>query len=35
MDPNRLGPVVVYPLYASLPPRQQQEIFKEVAKEQL
>lgn len=24
-----VGPVVVYPLYASLPPRQQQDIFKE------
>jgi len=29
LDANRLGPVVVYPLYASLPPRQQQEIFKD------
>lgn len=29
LDANRLGPVVVYPLYASLPPRQQQDIFKE------
>lgn len=23
------GPIVVYPLYSSLPPRQQQDIFKE------
>lgn len=26
---DKVGPVVVYPLYASLPPRQQQDIFKE------
>jgi pre-mRNA-splicing factor ATP-dependent RNA helicase DHX15/PRP43 len=29
MDPGRYGPVVVYPLYSTLPPRQQQDIFKE------
>ncbi len=28
-DGSSLGPVVVYPLYASLPPRQQQDIFKD------
>jgi len=29
MDPNLFGPLFVVPLYSSLPPRQQQEIFKE------
>lgn len=29
LDPSRYGPVVVYPLYSTLPPRQQQDIFKE------
>jgi pre-mRNA-splicing factor ATP-dependent RNA helicase DHX15/PRP43 len=29
MDPGKVGPMVVYPLYSSLPPRQQQDIFKE------
>ena len=29
LDPERFGPVVVYPLYSTLPPRQQQDIFKE------
>ena len=29
MDPDRNGPLVVYPLYSTLPPRQQQDIFKE------
>ena len=28
-DGSSLGPVAVYPLYASLPPRQQQDIFKD------
>ena len=27
LDRNSTGPVVVYPLYSSLPPRSQQEIF--------
>lgn len=29
LDPTRCGPVVVYPLYSTLPPRQQQDIFKD------
>lgn len=29
LDQTRLGPLVVYPLYSSLPPRQQQDIFRE------
>ena len=29
LDRVQLGPVVVYPLYSTLPPRQQQDIFKE------
>ena len=29
LDPSKYGPVVVYPLYSTLPPRQQQDIFKE------
>jgi pre-mRNA-splicing factor ATP-dependent RNA helicase DHX15/PRP43 len=28
-DPNTHGPVAVYPLYSTLPPRQQEEIFRE------
>jgi pre-mRNA-splicing factor ATP-dependent RNA helicase DHX15/PRP43 len=28
LDPTRVGPLVVYPLYSTLPPRQQQDIFK-------
>ena len=27
--PDTVGPIMVYPLYSSLPPRQQQEIFRE------
>jgi pre-mRNA-splicing factor ATP-dependent RNA helicase DHX15/PRP43 len=27
LDPSKFGPLVVYPLYSTLPPRQQQEIF--------
>lgn len=26
---DEYGPIVVYPLYSSLPPRQQQDIFKD------
>jgi len=29
MDRNTVGPAVVYPLYSSLPPKQQQDIFNE------
>lgn len=29
LDADRHGPIVVYPLYSTLPPRQQQDIFKE------
>jgi hypothetical protein len=29
LDPSTTGPIVVYPLYSSLPPRQQQEIFRD------
>ena len=29
LDQNTTGPVIVYPLYSSLPPRAQQEIFNE------
>ena len=28
LGPEKVGPVVVYPLYSTLPPRQQQDIFK-------
>ena len=28
-DPHKIGPLAVYPLYSTLPPRQQQDIFKE------
>ena len=28
MDRETVGPAVVYPLYSTLPPRQQQDIFK-------
>ncbi len=28
MDPKSVGPLVVTPLYSTLPPRQQQDIFK-------
>jgi pre-mRNA-splicing factor ATP-dependent RNA helicase DHX15/PRP43 len=27
MDRDSVGPIVVYPLYSSLPPKQQQDIF--------
>jgi pre-mRNA-splicing factor ATP-dependent RNA helicase DHX15/PRP43 len=29
LDPDRFGPVIVYPLYSTLPPKQQQDIFKD------
>lgn len=29
LDPEKFGPIAVYPLYSTLPPRQQQDIFKE------
>lgn len=29
LDVERFGPLVVYPLYSTLPPRQQQDIFKD------
>lgn len=29
MDRNTVGPAVVYPLYSTLPPKQQQDIFNE------
>ena len=32
LDQNKCGPLAVYPLYSSLPPRQQQDIFNEAPK---
>ncbi|DAZ98952.1 TPA: hypothetical protein N0F65_000484 [Lagenidium giganteum] len=32
LDPSKHGPLVVYPLYSSLPPQQQQLIFKDAPK---
>ena len=29
LSPDEVGPLVVYPLYSTLPPRQQQEIFRD------